>query len=602
MEKLTNDLLKKYFDGQLKHPCYAKSVALAKRLSIHADGSKDGYGDLIAERRPGEDDDILTYRKKIIIAKTKQTISSVITELGKIRKVDGWSITYDQTKFPSIVEKGETLQDYCEMNFPKFKSFTDWVFSVLLKKYFVDSHAAIMIIPITEVDTVTYKRPYPLLFSAEQVYGYEEDNYAVLYSKKKCTYVENGTSYQGDIFYVADTQKVERYEQTNAKRDFDVKETFRHDFGYLPVRLMKGVVQDTIDDENVYESRFLPMAESLDECIREYSDLQAGVVRHLHPEKWIYSNQQCKAPGCQNGKVFQQGTSKGQWNDCDTCKGTGQVSTGPYKTYVLKPPTVGDVDRMPTPPGGYFDKPGVTDMIKLQDERVDKHQYQALASVNMQFLWKVPLAESGIAKAEDRDSLNTLVNLVTEDIVNIMDWGYKVNNDWRYKYIVPDEETRKGLLPKVNAPSNYDILSSGYLIEEIKKARDGRVSPMIVNHLEIQYCNKMFNADSSIKDELAGIISLDPLSGYSPDDKNSMLQNNGISEIDFIISCNIREFMKMAMEDKKFADKPYDQKMKILRELAEKKREETRAANEITNPLDEGDPLNLKPGKEAAEA
>lgn len=590
-KKFTTDELQKYFSGQLKHACYAKTVELAKRLARHADGKN--YGELIETRRPGESKRIKKYRQAIIVEKTKETWSSVITELGKIRKADDWGVRYEVEKFPAKIAKGETLQDYCETKYPNFGSLTNWIFQALLKKYSVDSHCAILNMPLEEVDTVEFRRPYNFLFPAANVYEFSENQYSILLSKKTVEYEEGGTKMKGKVFYVVNTETIERWEQINSKLDFQRASVLEHKFGYLPVRLTKGVVADTEDESSVWESRFMPMAPALDECIREYSDLQAAVVQHLHPEKAVVKNQECSE--CNGiGKIQGKGGLEPP-KSCEKCGGTGWVASGPYKNYMYAPKQLGQADDIKWPPVVYIDKPGVAEIIKLQNERVADHQYQALASINMHFLWKVPINESGVAKAVDQDALNNFVNLVTEDLISIMDWTYKCTNDWRYTFLVESEEDRNSWLPKVPVPTNFNILSSTYYIDEIKKARDGKVNPLLINYLELAYTNKMFNADHSLKDKLSAIIDLDPLSGYSHDDKGAMIMNKGVEDLDYIISCNISAFIRTAIEkDQRFISKTYDEKMAVLRELATAKQESIRAAMEIENPVDGEDSINTE--------
>lgn len=589
MKEFTIDELKKYFSGEKFHGCYEKTKKLAKRLSIHANGEKDGYGELITEIRPGESDLIKNYRVKIIVEKTKQTFSSVLTELNKIRKADDWAIKYNVAEFPKIIREGETLKDYCEKKFPFFNSVENWAFKVLMKKYSVDSNGVELVLPLEfEVPSTEYRRPYPIIFPAMNVIDFKEEEYAVLKSSKKYAYKEKESDVKdGDIYYIVNTLSIKKYVQVNVNRDFKLESEYVHNLNYLPARILKGLVCDTEDEETIYESRFMPMAASLDEAIREYSDLQAAIIQHLHPEKAVVKNQPCLE--CKGtGKIFHQGKigGEGQWDNCGKCKGAGTVFTSPYANYAYEPTNAGE-DKVPWPPVVYIDKPGVVEIITLQDTRVDKHQYQALASINMQFLWKVPLSESGIAKEVDRDALNTFVSGVAEDMIDILVWTYRVINDMRYILQIPNEEERKKSLPVINIPVSFNIISADYLIEGIKKARDGKVSPIIVNALEMEYAIKEFYTEPEIREELQTILELNPLSGVSQDDKDSMKTNKGISEVNYIISCNIREFVKRAIEaDKNFVKKKYQEKYDIIKKFAEEIAEENKASAEIENPLD----------------
>jgi hypothetical protein len=58
---------------------------------------------------------------------------------------------------------------------------------------------------------------------------------------------------------------------------------------------------------------------------------------------------------------------------------------------------------------------------------------------------------------------------------------------------------------------------------------------------------------------------LDPLYGIEEDTKMTMKANGGITDDDYIISCNITQFVRRAVrENKDFIKQPYDSQMKTL--------------------------------------
>ena len=143
------------------------------------------------------------------------------------------------------------------------------------------------------------------------------------------------------------------------------------------------------------------MLPSLDEAAREYSDLQAEVVQHIHSNMWTIAGQDC--PKCSGiGKVKKDG----QPVACGDCKGEGVMPMSPYKNITIKRPKLDD-DKIPTPPVGFVEKN--TEIVKIQDERISKHYLRALESINMEFLAKTPLNESGKAKEIDKEELNNFI-------------------------------------------------------------------------------------------------------------------------------------------------------------------------------------------------
>ena len=326
------------------------------------------------------------------------------------------------------------------------------------------------------------------------------------------------------------------------------------------------------------------MIPSLDEAAREYSDLQAEILQHIHSEKYVFANNDC--PVC-NGtgqeyiieKDEQTGTETVKGTKvCHHCHGRGSVSNvSPYGEYIINAAKFGE-QQLPTPPIGYVTKS--TDIAKFEDEHVRQHIYDALAAINMEFLAETPLSQSGIAKAYDKDELNNFVNAVAEDIVRILDNIYMFINEYRYNTLIANPDDRKAMLPKINVPTKYDILNTSVLMAELKNARDAQAHPMILRELEIDYAKKQFNTDPEIAHMIETTFNLDPLFGMSDESKMTMLQNNGITELDYIVSCNITAFVLRAIrEDKDFYSRDYKKQMEVLKKYAE----EVQKANEPVN-------------------
>lgn len=555
--KFTTEQLQKFFSDKYRHKSYNETVIIENELKVHSDGIYPEK--LVEERRPQESLAVKEYRKKIWKPITKPVFSKVITSLNKIRRSCDWSIKFDVNKQSKKIAEGEGLNDYCEKNFPYFSSVTNWAFGVLLRAYLTDPNALICIYPIKEEFAEnSYVRPFPSIFYSSQVIDYVDGDFAVLKSTDKVQYGDTSHKAWGDVYYIITTQTVQRYEQIKSDRTMQLAWEYEHKIGELPVVKTKGIFKKELDGTFIFDSRVNSMIPRLDEALREYSDLQAEVVQHIFSEKWEIAPDDCQT--CKGRGVFNG--SYGREQNCIACNGTGNKQRGPYTVMQIKAPMAGE-QAIPTPPMGYVQKD--ISIVEIQDKRIDKHIYNALSSINMQFLEDVPLAESGISKEVDRDDLNTFVHSIAEDIVSILDKVIYYAALIRYSVVVPTKSDILDLLPSIAVPEKFDILSPAHLEQELQTAKTNKVNPIIVNAMELEYANKKFNNEPEVRDKVALMLALDPLAGIGEDDKMTRLSNKGITQTTYIISCNIQEYIARAVDEK--GDSFYSMDLKAQKEL-----------------------------------
>lgn len=550
-------------------------MELAHQISVHANGEMPD--EKIMSRRPSEPEEIKNYRRTIYVPKTKQAISKVIHSLEKIRRAQDWSIKYDPENVPSSVSESETMEQYCEFRYPSFTSITNWAFSELLKRSLIDANGIVaVIIENLPKSKSEYCKPIARFFGCEQIVEYVEDEYVVLKSKDTTTFyseTKNGgrrINTNGAIYYILTSNEFVKYEQTGSSK-FDPKQVFVHNCGRLPAWKVGGLFKLRANNDTVYESRLAGMVPDLDEAAREYSDLQAEIIQHIHSEKYAYTNTEC--PHCK-GSGSTKGAD-GKMITCTQCNGTGHVlNTSPYGIHLIDAGRAGEL-QVPAPPIGYIQKD--TAIAQLQDNRVRNHIKDALAAVNMEFLAETPIDQSGIAKAYDANELNNFVNSVAEDLVRNIDLVYYFIGEYRYRTIVPNEEARRAMLPSINVPTKFDIANTTILMQELQGARQAEANPETLRVLETNYAKMQFNTSPEVSLRLETVFDLDPLFGIKEENKMTMLQNGGITETAYIISCNIHAFVRRAIfEDKEFCKKSYDKKMKVLEKYADEVRNESK--------------------------
>jgi hypothetical protein len=568
----TSELYRRFVAGAERGINYNVTVEQSRRLSVHADGLMPDK--LIGERRPSESEQIKEYRRKIYVPITRKPINKVITSLGKIRRSADWSISYGKD-IPAVLG-GNTLESYCEQHYPGFSSVTNWVFSELLRRYLLDANGVYACVPLFLPESASeYISPVAYFFSSGQVYAYEAGEYAVLLSSEASRYVsaqghnmylQGNAYYQRQVFYIVTRDVIAKYE-LNAQGAGGYSQTmeYRHGLGYLPCDRVGGLFKDRINGDIIYESRIDVMTPNLDEAAREYSDLQAEVVQHIHSEKYQYATEEC--PVCHGSGVGRG--ADGLPCECATCKGTGRLaSASPYGEYIISLQRKLENYQIPDIPVGYIQKN--TEIVKVQDARVREHLYSAMAAVNMEFLAEVPLSESGVAKEVDRDELNNFVHSVAEDIVRIMDNVYRWICDMRYSVVVPDANKRAALLPIINVPEQYDLLSSTHLMNEIAAMRAANANPLTIAALEIDFVRKKFNANPEAANRLGAVLELDPLLGMGADEKMTYAAENVIRKVDYVVSANIMRFVNRACEEfPDFLSKTYAEKTGILEGYAQ---------------------------------
>lgn len=559
--EITADFIQRALNS--KHLNYVKTVTLAEQLKVHADGRVPE--NLIFERRPSEPLEIQEYRKKIYVPKTKNPIYKVINSLEKIRRSSDWVIDYNKNDLP-VVRNNESLSDYCEVNYPVHSSVTNWMFAEGLKQYLLDANGVVAVFPEnTDVQSSEYLKPVAKFFESKHVLDFEEGKYCVLLSYDKSelrTPSGQRSTIQGDIYYIITDTQFTKYEQINRK-EFKQTQIYNHNIGYLPVFKVGGLFKERLNNDTIFESRISSMIPSLNEAAREYSDLQAEIILHIHSEKYIYANNECTS--CNGTGTIKTGTGQ---ETCQSCSGTGKAfNPAVYGIHMIDAGRKVDDNPLPTPPIGYIQKS--TEIAKLQDERVRQHLYDALSTLNMEFLAETPLNQSGTAKEVDKDELNNFVNSIAEDIVRIMDNIYYYICEWRYMISIGDKEKRKLLLPRINVPTKYDILSSNYLLSELKTAKESGLSPVTKKAIEIEYTKKKFNTQPEIAEQATLCFLLDPLYGITEDEKFLRKSNNGILESDYIISSNIQSFVQRAMDEvNEFSNLNYAQQMDKMNQYA----------------------------------
>lgn len=581
---ITQAQIKEYAFKGKRHPSYEETVAISEHLRFHIDGFKydpltfhEGidliFDRLIAFRRPSEPEVTLDYRKRIYVSITKEPMFKVISSLKKIVKSEDWKIDYSQVETPASIPATEQLEQYAEKNFPKYGSVVTWFSTIGLKEMLRDPNGLFVIMP-KNVAANEFRRPEIFFVPSKQVYDWT-DEHIVYRTDKVVPYKSKDGTIRSDFTIITlDLNTITEWTRTGDSA-YTKEVLITHNFGEFPAVKAGGMIKEVVNNWPIYDSFLDPMLPQLDEAAREHSDLQAEVVQHIFSTMWYIETQECNQ--CAGtGKV----SKAGNMTVCGKCKGEKVAPKGPYKDYVIKKQGIGE-EQIPTPPAGYVEKQ--TDIVKLQDERVENHKTSALSSINMEFLAKTPLNQSGKAKEVDRDELNTFVHGVASHLVGIiLNPFYRFIVNYRYTII---EKSREKLLPAIPVPERFDLLSPNNLISQIQEAVEGKVDPSIVTELQLDFINKKFKESPTIRKKLRLITNIDPFPGNSNSEVSDMLLSGSIGKDDAVLSIYIESFVNELIEqDKEFLDKPRKEQRIEIEKLSKIKTDALSRANPPDDP------------------
>lgn len=553
MPSVTAKFLEPYIVSNVRHQYYADSVDMADALQIHSDGKYPEH--LIETRRPGETKEIQEYRKKTFEPITKPVFSKVYNTLMKIRKSGDWLIQFPK-EYSARIAQDESPEAYLMRNFPKHGSITNWMFAIAFKKYLTDANSCVFTYPLSlEVEGSEYLKPYPRIFDAAQVLDYRAERYFVLLDEEPIHYENDGNYYtDGGRYWVIQPDTIQAFDVYRVGGAIREVLNIENPLGYMPVRFMYGVNVAMSSYTMLNESRLNSIVPKLNIALRESSDLDAEIVQHIHSTMWSLQPQQCQT--CRGiGTVPRENSAP---ISCPGCGGKGLLPLNPYEHLVIAPPRPGE-PQIPTPPMGYVEKD--TGIARLQDERIKQHIYDALSSINMEYLAEVPMSQSGVSKQVDREELNSFVHSIAEDVVRIMDQVAYDCCAWRYMGLTYDIQS---LLPFINVPDRFDMLNGNVLIDELTRLSQANVDPAIINAAQMELVGKKFH-DEMARDAVILQLKLDPFAGVSVDELASAKTFDAISQTDFVIHSNISKFIHRALQEiPEFAKYTYMEQMSVL--------------------------------------
>ncbi len=611
MEKFELDygFIKPFFEGKKKHRNYNRSVDEFFHMDFHFNGyfvpptiAIDGklpdltfdrseillqnpyFARLIDARRPSESEQIKLYRRTIYLPESKSPCHKVYNSLRKITEANNWQPDYKDSKVSPGVADDETLEKYCEENYPEFDSVKNWFSTYAFKQMLVDSNALVYVLPKEfELESEgDYYEPVATIISCHDVYAFKENEYAIFKVDRDYEYQAGNKKWvKGICLGIITKDGYKEARQVATKNEFEIIDIMDYSLSELPAWIMGGTIKKKTTDAVLYNSFLAPMLPGLDGMAMAISDEDAEWVQHVYSTMWYYASQDCNH--CQgSGKVKKKG---GQTIDCTVCNGQGNAPKSPYRDLVIKPASLGD-NNTPAPPAGYIQKS--TEIVKVFVERINKKEFRALSSLNMEFLAETPLVNSGLSKQYDRQELNIFVSGVARHCIkNVLQPVYYFINEFRYMERVKSETKREAMLPKLHVPDDFDLITNDVLEEQLKKATESKLDPEIIDQMEMEYIAKNFPNNPELREKMILKKRLDPFPRMSYDEKSTQLLNQSVDKIDVVLSNYLSSFIEQALfEVKGFCEMKLDKQKEKMYEYAQVKMDSLDKVQQIKDKVD----------------
>jgi hypothetical protein len=120
-----------------------------------------------------------------------------------------------------------------------------------------------------------------------------------------------------------------------------------------------------------------------------------------------------------------------------------------------------------------------------------------------------------------------------------------------------DSDKVKSALPQITVPTDFDVMTTDMIGEMLTKARQGNFDPLIISGIEDDYVEKLYGENSMQQIYLKILKQLDPLPYKTTDEKTLLLNSQGCSLQDYVLSANLPAFvMQLVDEDAAWYDKP----------------------------------------------
>jgi hypothetical protein len=445
-------------------------------MSIHLDGVFPAK--LIESRRPNEDNERYNYRKNNFATITMPSVLKALDSLYMIMNEAYYTMSISNS-----------LQKYIDQNiFGNIQKmdFLSYIQQVVLINMIRDPNSLLAVIPSDDVKSIALnplienRSVNPLLeyVPSANIIEYTEDLLIFESMRKTSVYYRKSVQQKGRIVYIMDKTHIYKAQQIGnySLQKYDVELLYEHNIGEIPVTVLGGIYNATLDCNESYFKGFIPFA---NEALRQYSDWQATMVTSAFPIREIKPID-CDADGCVDGYIEGPNGSK---YVCGKCNGTGKIAPiGPYGVIISE-----KVNRILD--DQYDDRPPIR--FHAPDTRIIEYAqnaWETLLEKGEKALFLDRLAEprvSGVAM-EIHNSFEGFRNLrISDNIYEMI-----IYNSLKYMELMRNINNPQ--MPRINKPTHFGIKSQKELFDEYAKLKNANANDNLMRAVTEEIFSKRY--------------------------------------------------------------------------------------------------------------
>lgn len=487
-------------------------MEVRNRMIVHTQGLPSEK--LIGRQRPYEDESIARYRLDNYTPITQPIISRAFNALTRIFQDDNHA----------IMSWSDDLAEYMAENRFYGRDLRLFLYQVVMKSMIEDPNGLLIWVP--DEESMLSSRPQtridvlPEIITSDRILFWHRD-LLVVESEEK-TWIKRArnsktTVPEGQVVYVINRDKIAKCKQIGEKHEKKYEITYEHNLPEgmgLPVITLGG---DYVS-EGYYDSYFSAFSKFGDEAIRQFSDWQAIMVTSAFPIK-VMDSMECDNPNAfydrQGRHCIGDPDNIDTHRKCPRCNGEGKIyGFGPYGV-IVKP------DQSNTPPGEQYHDPEMLRYVSpdVNIIRESRESWMVLLdkaeqSLNLNFILE---AQSGVAKAIDREELYSMLNNISSNFYdNIM-----FRSMWlieQYRHVYPNDRVK----PVIIKPKEFHIRTERELLDEYKELIQNNTTKALADQALTAYIDKAYSGDKVTKKTYEFLLRYDVLLSYNVAEKTTV--------------------------------------------------------------------------------
>ena len=545
---------------KVRHKCYDITIELAKEMSPHAFGTVPT--EKLMQYRPMEPKEIRDYREKIYEPKTYQAFQRAQSIASRVLSESMVSVEYPPVK-TSLITDSDSPKTYFETRFFGDKSATQYTQQVVLPKMLGDANGALILERETPDGDKSFPIIRPLLYRSEAILDFiQRQWFLILTDEKSDVMVANSRERTGNVMRFYNRFGVYRIYQTGEKsKDIYAAEIlYNHNMDECPVRVLGGIAVSE-ESKTYWKSFFAAAVPSWNVAMRQESDLQASIVKHVFPQR-VLMYKSCSSCAGVGTRIDSTGKSE----TCGTCSGTGKIgghATGPFTTIEIDQKFGQDIK----PSDLVHVIPEDVTFLEYLEKSVDKEIAEAFKALNLQAAEGVNELNSGVAKTIDRGDMNEFLKAIASQSYDLLQFILSAGIKLRYGVISGNDK----LIPSVVGSMDFDFASVDTLIAESKAGKEAGLPQSYIGYTDKQIAIRQYGSDSAQAQRVCASIDLNPYYGKSADEAMAVdaISPGTIDPLQYFISVNIDRLISLAIEkDANFLFMELPQQRKAIEAIA----------------------------------